>query len=654
MQRTFALSVALATTLFATDSLEPVTVTASGETLPGNLALELAKDEPGVDMRRTTGKPQEITIHGLGGEDLSVTGEGAATHGACPNRMDPPLAHMNTAKIDGYEITKGPYNVRQIGVLGGSAEVRFKPVPAQTVFEAEAGAASYDRRDLSIYGGGGNGTFGIAAGVQRNESGVYKDGDGNYATNDATPAYKAGIEDEKAYDKQGVFVQAGFKAGGVKTAVEYDTITTDHALFPNRPMDETQTDTTQTALTIEGVEGALEGLKLKAYQNNVEHVMDNYTFRTTADAMKTDAKGTSTVSGLRLSKSFERNGRGFEVGLEQMTRAWEIGRYAALTGALKSNGQMIDAQTTLLGLYAVAEIPMKQDCKLEVGLRADSVEIKDSNPNGTNMIEAIGNSYTDSIDDTLVAAYIKRTQTFQNGWNFVAGLGTAQRPLAPNEAYIQQANGMGTMPSGVQGNPDLKSPSNTQIDLGGDFKGEALSFKGNVYYALLKDYVYETKVNTSNKTYTNIDATMMGLDVSARYRISNELSLKAMVAWQQAEKDKADNGSKDLAGIPPLRGGLHALYEAAGWKASLELEASAKDSDIDENLGEVEMKSYSVVNLRGEMTVAKGVTLLAGVENLFDKAYAQYNAYSPDPINGAVSVLPEPGRTLYASVKYRY
>lgn len=666
MQRTFALSVALATTLFATDSLEPVTVTASGETLPGNLALELAKDEPGVDMRRTTGKPQEITIHGLGGEDLSVTGEGAATHGACPNRMDPPLAHMNTAKIDGYEITKGPYNVRQIGVLGGSAEVRFKPVPAQTVFEAEAGAASYDRRDLSIYGGGGNGTFGIAAGVQRNESGVYKDGDGNYATDTATN-YKADIEDEKAYDKQGVFVQAGFKAGGVKTAVEYDTITTDHALFPNRPMDETQTDTTQKALTLEGTEGVLAGLKIKLYQNDVEHVMDNHTFRTGA-TMEMDAKGETAVSGVRLSKTFTLGDNNFEVGAEQMTRTWEIARYAAATGLMRTNGQMIDAETSLTGLYAVANIPVKEDCKLEAGLRMDSVKIEDSNQNlitsgpntGKNMIEAIGNKYEDSVTDTLVSAYVKRVQELDGGLRFTAALGTAQRPLAPNEVYIQQAGGMmamtGQVPVGTQGNPDLKSPKNSQIDLGIEGKDGPLDFKAGVYYAVLSDYVYETNVTTvnNNKTYTNIDATMKGVDLSARYRISSDFSLKAMAAWQQGEKDKSDNGSKNLAGIPPLRYSLHALYEQPKWKVSLEMDAAAKDTDNDEGLGEVEMDGYTVYNLRAEATVGKGFTLLAGIENLADETYAQYNAYSPDPINGTVGVLPEPGRTLYASVKYRF
>lgn len=667
MKRTLSLCVTLASALFAADAaLEPIVVTGSHESPALNAAMDLAQ-EPGVDMRRTTGKPQEITIRGLGGEDISITGEGAATHGACPNRMDPPLSHLNTAKIEGYEITKGPYNVRQIGTLGGSAEARFKPLPDQTVLEAEMAAGSYDRRDISIYGGGGNGFFGIAAGYQKSEAGIYKDGDGNYATDGATPAYKTDIEDKKAYIKQGTFVQAGFRAGGIKTVVEYDTLTTDHALFPNRPMDETQTDTTQKALTLEGTEGVLSGLKIKLYQNNVEHVMDNHTFRTGA-TMEMDAKGESAVSGVRLSKTFSLGNNGFEVGAEQMTRTWEIARYAAADGTLRPNGRMIDAETSLTGLYAVANIPVKEDCKLEAGLRMDSVKIEDSNQNlitsgpntGKNMIEAIGNKYEDSVSDTLVSAYVKRVQELAGGLRFTAALGTAQRPLAPNEVYIQQAGGMmamtGQVPVGTQGNPDLKSPKNSQIDLGIEGKGGPLDFKAGVYYAVLSDYVYETNVTAvnNNKTYTNIDATMKGIDLSARYRISGDFSLKAMAAWQQGEKDKSDNGSKNLAGIPPLRYSLHALYEQPKWKVSLEMDAAAKDTDNDEGLGEVKMDGYTVYNLRAEATLGKGFTLLAGIENLTDETYALYNAYSPDPINGTVGVLPEPGRTLYASVKYRF
>ncbi len=657
MKRVASLSIAMASLLYGADTTLPgVTITDRAESgYSSEAASDLAASDAAIDMRRTTGKPQEITIRGLGREDLAITAEGAMTHGACPGRMDPPLSHLNAARIDQIETTKGPYNVRQLGAMGGGAEVKHKPLPDGRTLEAKAGVASFDRRDLEIYAGEGNERFGIAAAITHHESGVYKDGKGNPLT-DAAANYQSGITGKKLYEKQAASIQAGFRAESFTTTIELDRIDTDHALFPTRRMDETMTETTQIAASFEGREGALEGLKVRLYQNSVDHVMDNHTFRTTADNMKTDAKGDSVVSGVLASKEFSAGDRHFELGAQMSKRTWDVARYWNDERGLRNNGQMIDTETTITGLYGVAHLPIKADCNLEIGVRVDSVKIEDSNANTTNMIEGAGLDYSASSNDTLFGAYLKRTQKLSDEWRFIAALGTAQRAVAPDEAYIQQANGPGTMPMGTQGNPDLNSPRNSQLDLSLEHKSADLSLSSTLFYAQLDEYVYEVGVDANNKTYTNIDATMMGLDLQAAYRLDEAITLKMMAAWQQGRKKSSENGSRNLAGMPPLRGGLHALYQADRWKASLELDASAKQSDVDTGVGETKLDSWQSVSLRGEFRIAKGWLLQAGIENLTDEHYALYNAYSPDPVNPSDpgSVLAEPGRTLYAALHYRY
>jgi iron complex outermembrane receptor protein len=644
MKRVASLSLALSSLLYAADTtLEPISISAQEEALHSDTpALDMAASSPGIDMRRTTGKPQEITIHGLGGEDLAITTEGGATHGACPGRMDPPLSHLNTARIDRIETTKGPFNVRQPGVMGGGAEVKTKPLPTQRTLEAKAGAASFGRTDLELYGGEGNDRFGVAAGIVHHASGIYKDGDGNELS-DVQPGYKDNITDEKLYSKQGAFIQAGAHTEAFTAAIEYDRLDTDHALFPTRKMDETMTETTQIAASLKGRSGAFEGVNLRLYQNTVDHVMDNHTFRNAM--MKMDAKGESTVSGVLASKHFSAGDRHFELGLEHQIRTWDIGRFNGTSGAFIS--QMIDTETTLTGLYGIAAVPMKKDCDLEVGVRVDSVEIEDGNTNATNLIEGAGLDYSDSSSDTLFGAYLKRTQRLSEEWRFIAALGTAQRTVAPDEAYIQHPSS--------RGNPQLKSPRNSQLDLTLARSGAQWQMETTLFYSQLKDAIYE-KAQGSVTSYENIDATMSGLDLQMAYRLDEAITLKAMAAWQQGRKDEAANGSDNLAGMPPVRGGLHALYRADRWKASLELEAAGSQSDVDTGLGETKLDGWQTVALRGEYRLAKGLMLQGGIENLTDEHYARYNAYDPDPVNPSDpgSVLAEPGRTLYAALHYRY
>lgn len=643
------------TTLFAlasmlaaneTATLESVTVTASEEKPIVMSITEQIADEAGVDLKRTTGKVQEISIHGLGAEDISITGGGTTTHGACPNRMDPPLAHIIGSKISKINVIKGPFDVRNFGAFGGSAEAQFRDVPDKTKLELSGAYGSYEKTDLKLYGAAGNKQFGVAVGAEKQSMGIYKDGGGNYITDKVNmPKYKNNITDKKLYDKQGAFVQAGFVAGGVQSVIEYDTIKTDHALFPNKMMDDTKTDTTQKSLSFKGKDGVLDGAKLKIYENYVDHVMDNHTFRNAPT--KTDAKGTSTVKGVQASKKFDAEANSFEAGGEYLIREWDIGRYSATTGALNPKGMMIDTKTTVASLYGVATIQMKDSCKIEVGARVDSAKIEDNNEFTKDSILSVGNSYSSSIDSTMVGGYIKRIESFGDS-NLTIGIGSLQRLVAPNEAYIQQFS------KGVQGNPDLKNPRNTQLDVIFATKSDAYKAKVGGYYAMLTDYIYQVQADTNNATYKNIDATMYGVDLDGQYFITDDFSLKGSVAYQVGQKDKSTGGTKNLANIPPLRYSIHALYEANSYKVSLEMDAATKDTKNDKYLNEVDMDAYEVFNLRFEYKPIKSLTLLAGVENLFDKEYAKYNSYSPDPINQVTTILPEPSRTFYGAVKYIY
>ena len=84
-----------------------------------------------------------------------------------------------------------------------------------------------------------------------------------------------------------------------------------------------------------------------------------------------------------------------------------------------------------------------------------------------------------------------------------------------------------------------------------------------------------------------------------------------------------------------------------------------KWSNYDADNGEQEIDAYNIVNLKGQTTLAKNFELTVGVDNLFDKTYAVSNTYADltlliDGSTSEVLLLNEPGRYIYASLKYKF
>ena len=84
---------------------------------------------------------------------------------------------------------------------------------------------------------------------------------------------------------------------------------------------------------------------------------------------------------------------------------------------------------------------------------------------------------------------------------------------------------------------------------------------------------------------------------------------------------------------------------------------SNKYSHPDADAGEKELSAWNVFNLRAGYTFNKYVTLNAGIDNLFNEAYAVANSYELDPLTPDathVAIVNEPGRFYYASLSFRF
>jgi len=192
MKKVIYLSLACSALMYAAEvELETIDVKAKVDTevikdvhgediKSADLGEALFKQSPSVSMVRRSGVANDIIVRGQKKDNVNVTIDGAKVHGACPNRMDPPISHVLTNNIDYIEINEGPYNVEDFGAL--SADIKVHTLQPTDTFQGDInlglGSWGYQKASLSASGAiTENVKFLISASTETSEQ--YEDGDGN-------------------------------------------------------------------------------------------------------------------------------------------------------------------------------------------------------------------------------------------------------------------------------------------------------------------------------------------------------------------------------------------------------------------------------------------------------------------------------------------
>ncbi|MCI4407400.1 MAG: TonB-dependent receptor, partial [Sulfuricurvum sp.] len=236
------------------------------------------------------------------------------------------------------------------------------------------------------------------------------------------------------------------------------------------------------------------------------------------------------------------------------------------------------------------------------------------------------------------------------------GLGQSSRVPDARELYF----------AGGIGNTNLNETINREIDMGIEQTLGNLHLKGTLFYSDLKDYIYAYKTGTgTNTSYANIDARIVGGDITADYFINSEWSLSSGIAYQiGTKKDTAQldalstaaQTDKDLADIPPLKGRVALVFDDTKNYAAAEWIA-AQSQTYDQNNGEQSIRGYGILNLKYATDFGNGFSLSTGINNFFNRTYAVSNSYIglTTLMEGAQPlVLNEPGRNLYATLSYKF
>jgi iron complex outermembrane receptor protein len=177
---------------------------------------------------------------------------------------------------------------------------------------------------------------------------------------------------------------------------------------------------------------------------------------------------------------------------------------------------------------------------------------------------------------------------------------------------------------------------------------------------MLGNFIFYNADRMVNR-FENMDAAIYGFELSGSYIATDSIYFDYGLAYQRGKKDNPLSGQSDtnMPEIPPMKltAAVNYDYDATA-NLRAELVAAHRWSDVDYENGEQVLAGWGIVNLKGTKTFYDSFELTLGVDNLFDKTFAVSNTYQDLTLIsggvGEVMLMNEPGRYIYANLKYTF
>jgi len=620
----------------------------------------------GVEMLRKGGLGADVVLRGFKGENLNLLIDGHRLHGACPNRMDPPAFHVDFAEIERIEVRKGPFDIRR-GGLGGTVDiVTRRPDPGlRASAEAVTGSAGYLAPSLALSYGGARAS--AKAGYAERRGDPYRSGGGVRFTEllapAATAAYLPGERDGRAFDVATGWAGISWHpAAGQRLELTATRQEAGAQLYPYLQMDAEFDDATRALLgwSLQRGGSRLSALSASLSWAEVDHDMTDRRRVSSTGAPAGYSMVTSANSSVLSGRAEAALAGGWTLGLESWQRGWDA--EARLPGmAYRPQASLPDVEARTTGLFAHWQRPLGAAWSLDAGLRLDRALVEaDPDLAAVDLFRAYHGTSSLSAGDTLPAAHLVLAWAPSESWRLSLGVGRAARAPDPQERYF----GLRRAGSDWVGNPGLEPSENSEVDLGLAWRSGGLSLEVDLFAAWIDDAVAVVDVakrepvpgvmNSRARSYVNTDQRLRGGEARLRWALGERWLLSSGLSFVRGRQDlSAERGitDPDSPEIPPLAGRLALRYEGARGFAEVEGGAAARQDRVDTGLGETPTPGWATLSLRAGAEAGR-FSLLAGVENLFDREYRRHLSYQRDPFRAGVQV-PEPGRTYTLSVRFR-
>ncbi|QWA29114.1 TonB-dependent copper receptor [Pseudomonas sp. RC3H12] len=617
--------------------------------VPASDGGDYLKTIPGFSVIRAGGTNGDPVLRGMFGSRLNILTNGGMMLGACPGRMDAPTSYISPETYDRLTVIKGPQSV--IWGPGGSAgTILFEREPEKfgelgSRVNGSVLAGSNGRFDKVLDAAAGNQLGYVRFVGNQSHSDDFEDGNG-----DTVPS---------RWDKWNGDVSLGWTPDA-DTLLELTAGKGDgEARSAGRGMDGSQFKRESLGLRFEkaNLGEVLDKVEAQVYYNYADHVMDNYTLRTPSGSGMMGMPMVSNVDRRTMGARIKATWRWADVqlisGIDAQTNEHRQ-RGGMGVNAHKGQPWTKDADFHNYGAFGELTWYATGEDRLITGARLDRASARDFRKGSA--------TEGDTRADTLPSGFVRYEHDLAAipATTYI-GLGHTQR--FPD--YWELFSPKRAPASSVNAFDGIKPEKTTQLDFGIQYRDERLEAWASGYVGQIRDYILfdyqRNMMGNLTSQAQNIDARIMGGELGAAYKLSENWKADATLAYAWG---KNSSDGKALPQMPPLESRLGLTYSRDTWSVGALWRLVAEQNRIAQNQGNVVGKDYDksagfgVFSLNGAYKVNNNLKLSAGVDNLFDKAYAEhlnlagnagfgYPANSTQPVN-------EPGRTFWTKVDFSF
>ena len=635
---------------------------APAQPIPAQDGAEVLRGIAGFNVIRKGGIDGDPVLRGMAGSRLGILLDGENILGGCGNRMDPPTAYVFPSAYDRVTVLKGPQSVLH-GPGNSAGVVLFERTPhrfpeSAVKLQAALTFGSFGRNDqfAEIRAGRPSGYVEVAA--SRSNADDYEDGDARAIFS--------------AYERWSTRFALGWTPDD-DTSVELTGIVSDgEAAYADRLMDGAQFARENLGLRLRRakISPLVDAIEAGLFVNYVDHVMDNFSLRTVAPTPMMPGRAASnpdrlTFGGRAFAKLIPSDSLRATIGVDhQSNRHRNRGTSNDIVDPYRAKSRVKDSTFAATGVFAEAIQELGAAQRVVAGARIDSWSAQDFRPSiATGMMgTAVNPTVYRNRDDMLPSGFVRYERDLPKDFTAFAGIGHTRR--FPDYWELFSKESAATV-SAFETRPERT----TQLDLGLNRHRGSLATSLSVFVNRVDDFILiESGVRKPSG--------MMGTRTTTIARNADTTSFggEASLSWQFAEGWTADTAisaihgtnetdDRPLAQQPPLEGRLGLSYATPQWSVGSLVRVAARQTRYALNQGNIvgqdlgPSSGFAIFSLNAAWKPNAWLQLSAGMDNVFDRAYAEHLSRGGSMVAGfpaPTTRVNEPGRSAWLKLDIKY
>ena len=381
-------------------------------------------------------------------------------------------------------------------------------------------------------------------------------------------------------------------------------------------------------------------LELRYGESEIDHVMDTYSLRTIRNPAGKQIKNANnpkrnTDTG-RLKATFDWDKLNLQTGVDYMDDV-HVARMERGGDGYSHKPYMPNQSFKQWGVFTEAAWQQTDKQRWVAGLRHDRVK-----------------AHYDSADVTdpalkhqkfnLNSGFLRWERDTDNGLKYYAGFGIAER--SPD--YWERLRAKKKI---------IHPEQNRQIDAGIIWKRPNLHASVSVFGSDVKNFIILERQGT-DLGVRNVKASRFGGEAEVKWTFAPNWEIGSSLAYTHG-KNRTDG--KPLAQTPPLEWNNTLAFDNGKYSAGALWRVVAKQNRYSKGQGNIvgqdigASSGFGVLSLNAGWKFSKYATLQAGIDNVFNKTYAEFVSKGGDPSAGTQTLrVNEPGRTAWLRLQAKF